>query len=345
MEFVFYHDWGSLPENASALFAKAEKESIFFSRPWFEILDNNSLDEGHSMLLACVVDDDSVLAILPLIRRTNETLQSLRNRHTPQYSLLIADQDQSEIIDCLAEGLSRLPFQALRLEPIAEKDSNLSSLQLSMESRGFSCQRYFRIYNWIHQLSGQSYEDYMAQRPAWLRNTIARKRRKLEREQGFEIRLFTGDDLEQAKADYNAIYQASWKANELIEGFLERLLKNMSASGWLRLAILYISGRPAAAQIWFVAHGKASIFRLVYDDAWKRYSPGTILTDYLVKYVIDVDRVEEIDFLTGNDAYKQDWMSVRRERWALVFIRDRETHGRGNPFVESLQGLLKRFRG
>ena len=51
-----------------------------------------------------------------------------------------------------------------------------------------------------------------------------------------------------------------------------------------------------------------------------------------------LNKVEEIDFLTGNEPYKQDWMSVRRERWALVFIRDRETRGRGNSFVESLQG-------
>ena len=295
------------------------------------------------MLLACVVDNDHVLAILPLIRRSSETLQSLRNRHTAQYSLLLAEHDQPQILDCLAEGLSQLPFQALRLEPVAENNDNINSLQQSLESLGFTCHRSFSSYNWVHQLAGQSYADYLAERPAWLRSTIARKRRKLEREQGFEIRLYSGDDLEQVKADYNAIYQASWKANELIEGYLEDLLLSFAAAGWLRLAILTISGQPAAAQIWFVAHGKASIFRLVYDDAWKDYSPGTILTDYLVKHVIEVDRVDEIDFLTGNDAYKQHWMSERRQRWALVCIRDRETLSRGNPFIELLQGLLKRI--
>jgi hypothetical protein len=40
-----------------------------------------------------------------------------------------------------------------------------------------------------------------------------------------------------------------------------------------------------------------------------------------MEYVIDTDRVEEIDFLTGNDAYKQDWMSERRERFLLSCVK------------------------
>ena len=38
----------------------------------------------------------------------------------------------------------------------------------------------------------------------------------------------------------------------------------------------------AAAQLWFFVQGKASIFRLAYDEEWKRYSPGSILTAYLM---------------------------------------------------------------
>ena len=61
-------------------------------------------------------------------------------------------------------------------------------------------------------------------------------------------------------------------------------------------------------------HKKANIYRLAYDPDWKKYSPGSILTEYLMHYVIDTDKVTEIDFLTGNERYKQDWMTIRRER-------------------------------
>ncbi|WP_408643276.1 GNAT family N-acetyltransferase [Thioalkalivibrio thiocyanodenitrificans] len=173
----------------------------------------------------------------------------------------------------------------------------------------------------------------MAARPARVRNSIARKERKLAREHGYTIRLYTRSGLRQAMADYNAVYHRSWKARELYGGLVEGLAYGLSRQGWLRLAILYVDKLPVAAQLWFVAHGKASIFKLAYDETWRRYSPGSILTKHLMKHVIDNDKVTEIDFLTGNDAYKQDWMSERRERCALYCInRPRPRQGIGRMF-------------
>lgn len=184
----------------------------------------------------------------------------------------------------------------------------------------------------------------MAGRPSRVRNTIARKQRKLEREHGYSIRLFTGDDLHQGMADYNTVYNASWKARELFGDFVDGLAQRLSGQGWLRLAVLYIAGNPAAAQFWFVSHGKASIFKLAYDESWKRYSPGSILIRYLMEHVIDVDQVEEIDFLTGNDAYKQDWMSERRERWGLYCAKPRPPKRRADRLLDTVKDWLQRYR-
>jgi hypothetical protein len=339
MEFVCYTDWDDLPDSANALFAKGEKDSLFFSRPWFENLTATALEGDQLMLLACVLEGESVLAILPLMKRTSDTWYSLSHNYTSLYTLLLAENHQQAILTCLVQGLSQLPFQFLRFTPIAEDDSHMHRLQSVMESSGFNCHRGFRFYNWIHRLQGQSFADYMAARPARVRNTIARKQRKLEREHGYNIRLFTGDEVPQAMEDYNAIYQASWKANELFGGLMDGLATRLSKQGWSRLAILYIEGQPAAAQLWFVVHRKASIFRLAYDEVWKQYSPGSILTRYLMAYVIDTDKVEEIDFLTGNEAYKQDWMSERRERWGLTCVNRRKPKGRFYLFVESLKAI------
>jgi hypothetical protein len=345
MEFVCYHDWDSLPQSANSLFAKGEKDSIFYSRLWFEDLASNSPKDDQIMSLACVVDADRVLAILPLVSRTAESWRSLSNVCTTHYTLLLAEHSQQEVLACMAEGLNRLSLQVLRLEPVAEDDRNIIRLQRAMESCGFSCYRRFGFYNWIHRLKGQSYKEYMAARPTRMKNTIARKRRKLEREHDYDIRLYTGDDVELGKADYDSVYKASWKAGELYHEFINSLVASLSAVGWLRLAVLNIEGQPVATQIWFVAHGKASIFRLAYDEAWKRYSPGSILTSYLMEYVIDIDKVEEIDFLNGNDAYKQDWMSVRRECWALICIKQNNAKSWRNVFTGSLKNRLKRGKG
>ena len=122
-------------------------------------------------------------------------------------------------------------------------------LQQTMESMGYECHRRFRFYNWIHRVQGQSFEDYMARRPSRVRNTIARKQRKLEREHGYTVSLYTDRHLQQALEDYNTVYRASWKANELYQGFIEGLAESVTDPGWLRLAILYIDDKPAACNI------------------------------------------------------------------------------------------------
>ena len=344
MKFECYSDWGQLPESANALFERAEKDSVFFSRAWFENLATSALDDDHTLVLACVVAGDRVMAMLPLMESTgSKTWYSLKHGFTPLYSLLLANDDQEQVLACLAQALSQLQVNGLLLEPVADDDSNINRLQKAMEKAGFSCEYIFRSYNWIYRLQGQSYEEYMADRPAKLRNTISRKKRKLEREHGFEIRLFTGEEVPRYMPDYYVVYNASWKQNELHNtGFQDRFIEDFSRAGWPRLAILYVKGQPVAAQLWFVHHGKASIFRLAYDKDWRHYSTGSILTRFLMEHVIDTDKVEEIDFLTGNDAYKQDWMSQRRERFLLSCVKELSPASRIERFVESLKRILKK---
>lgn len=329
MEFICFTGWDQLPDSAEALFTQAAEDSIFFSRPWFACLTRHRPAPCQDVLLACVVEDAYVLAILPLERREGEHYYALTNLYSSLYTLLLAEHAPPEVFECLARGLIQRPFSLLRLGPIAEDDSGLQSLQQAMEGMGIACHRRFGFYNWVHRTLDQSFDDYLRSRPTRVRNTIARKARKLAREQDYRIHLFS-ENWQQGLKDYHAVYQRSWKANEQYEAFIDDLACRLSEQGWLRLAILYVEDRPIAAQFWFVVHGKASIFKLVYDEQWKRYSPGTILTQYLMAHVIDTDKVQEIDFLTGNDTYKQDWMSQRRERYGLYCInKPRPLHGLG----------------
>ena len=339
MQFVCFSDLDQLPNSANALFEQSAKDNIFYSRQWFESLTTTALDCDQTMVLACVVAGNQVMAILPLMKGAGNAWYALKHRYTPHYSLLIADEEHEQVLACLAQGLGQLPINGLLLEPVDENDSRLNGLMRAMEAAGFGCEYFFRHYNWVYRVQGQSYEDYMASRPAKLRNTIIRKKRKLEREHGYEIRLFTGDEVPQAMSDYYAVYNASWKANEQFSVLVDDMVRRFSRAEWSRLAVLYVQGQPAAAQLWFVHHGKASIFRLAYDETWRQYSPGSILTAYLMEYVLDIDRVEEIDFLTGNDPYKQDWMSARRERLALSCVKKARTDGRFKRFFETLWRL------
>ncbi|MBC8518793.1 MAG: GNAT family N-acetyltransferase [Gammaproteobacteria bacterium] len=342
MKFKCYSKWSQLPAGVDSLFDHSGDESMFLTREWFEALDTIALEDGQSLLLTSVVDEESVLALLPLIGE-GEYWQSVSHRYTAIYSLLLAAERQPEVLACLAEGLSQHSIHSLQLSPVAEDDHNILGLQQALATFGYEPQKYFFFYNWIHRTQQHSFDAYMAGRPAQLRNTITRKQRKLEREHECKIRMFKGDEVQQGLIDYHSAYSASWKANEQYVALLDAVAINLSVPDWTRIAVLYIDGKAAAAQLWFVVHGQASIFRLAYDEEWKRYSPGSILTAYLMQYVIEIDKVEEIDFLTGNEAYKRDWMSLRRERWRLLFIKQNRSQGDSSTLMAMLKNGFKRI--
>lgn len=61
-----------------------------------------------------------------------------------------------------------------------------------------------------------------------------------------------------------------------------------------------------------------------------------------MEHVIDVDRVREVDYLTGDDAYKKDWMSHRRERWGIIAMNPRTPHGLITATGHTLRRTVKK---
>lgn len=322
MKFIRYGDISSLPDSAQALFEQSQQCSIFYSRVWFETLIEHALNESQTPLFLGVESEDKLLCLLPLLAHEDGSYRALSNHYTTHYSILIdASVDALEVLTCLADGLVTLPFSSLRLEPVDVFDPMLWTLQHALEPHGYKAHGYFSFENWITEVKPGAYQDYLLARPSALRNTLKRKLNKLNREQQYEFLLYTRESIDEALLHYQQVYQLSWKGNEKFADFTPALVKKLAALGWLRLGVLFIQQQPVAAQIWFVAFGKASIYRLAYDEAWKLYSPGSLLTAYMMRQAIDSDRVSQIDFLTGKESYKRDWMSIGQQRGGLQWVK------------------------
>ncbi|OYW50057.1 MAG: hypothetical protein B7Z34_07320 [Novosphingobium sp. 12-62-10] len=83
------------------------------------------------------------------------------------------------------------------------------------------------------------------------------------------------------------------------------------------MGIAEIGGQPVAAQFWTVEGGTAFIHKLAHDERFRKQSPGTLLSAAMFEHVIDRDGVSLVDFGTGNDPYKRDWMEEVRTRWRV----------------------------
>jgi CelD/BcsL family acetyltransferase involved in cellulose biosynthesis len=153
-----------------------------------------------------------------------------------------------------------------------------------------------------------------------LRSSVERGRRRLDRIGSWRVEIHRHDSPEVMRAleAYLSVYAHSWKEPEPCPEFMPSLVRLAAREGWLRLGVLWLGQQPVAAQVWLVHEAKASIYKLAYVKGREKLSAGSVLTAALMKHVMDEDRVSEVDYLSGDDAYKRDWMAQRRERVGLV---------------------------
>lgn len=160
----------------------------------------------------------------------------------------------------------------------------------------------------VLHVDGRSFADYWASRPGRLRNLVRRKSRNSAFTLSIADRLT--DNLWR---DYVDVLARSWKQAEPETGldFLHDLACRESAAGTLRLGFARLDGRPVATQFWTVDRGTALIHKLGHDSACDAGSPGTLLSHAMFQQAIDQDHVRLIDYGTGDNGYKTDWMERR----------------------------------
>ena len=131
-----------------------------------------------------------------------------------------------------------------------------------------------------------------------------------------------------AIAAFKEVYGASWKEEEAHPAFIERLIRDCAAQGTLRLANLYLEERPVATWLVICAQGTGILLKTAYDETLPgKLSVGGVLTLKIMRHLIDVDRVQRIDFGIGDEDYKSKWMSHRRERWGIMAYNRRSPKG------------------
>jgi hypothetical protein len=63
----------------------------------------------------------------------------------------------------------------------------------------------------------------------------------------------------------------------------------------------------------------------------------------MMQRVIEEDSVSRIDYLSGDDAYKADWMSERKEQHGLAAYNPRSPEGLAMLTSHTLKRMLKKL--
>lgn len=192
--------------------------------------------------------------------------------------------------------------------------------------------------HWL-DLAGLDHESWWAGRPGALRSTVQRKAKKGV----VDIQLLTAFDPG-SWAAYEQIYAASWKPEEGNAALLRAFAEAESFRGTFRMGVARIDGVPVAAQFWTVEEGTAFIHKLAHVEDSQKASPGTLLSAALFRHVIDVDHVRRVDFGTGDDAYKRDWMNRHEPLWRIEAFNSARIAAWGPAFKAFARSLLRNDR-
>ncbi|WP_333609377.1 GNAT family N-acetyltransferase, partial [Arsukibacterium sp.] len=293
-----------------------------------------------------VSDSEQTLMAVPIeenLRFNRPQLRLLSNFYSPMLELFYQSQTLSsaQAWQLLLIAISKLypNWLSLRATPLTAAQVDL----LINSANQHYCSAFSYKFSAHYQANCISLEQYWQKRPSQLRNTLKRKSRHLKQQQHrFELT---------AKPDaihiehYWQIYQHSWKHPEPSKAFINGLFEWGSMLGALRLGLLYIDEQVVACQLWLVHQKTAYIFKLAQNIEANQYSPGSLLTEYMINKIKQQDNIEQLDFLLGDDDFKALWMDEKQQIFGIEVLNQQCLTGRilaqFQQFKRSIKTLFK----
>lgn len=322
VDIKFFDDLAAAAQDAGGALDRAHQPLIYDRIDWFRRTIEHCPPPGKPLIARARNDKGAAWLFLAGHGAEAEALVSW---YTLEFAPVVSG-DGGKLLPGL---IGALKAARVTLSPIADPEPIAAAFRVA----GWRVFVTRATVNWQLRPPA-SFDEFWATRPSRLRNTVERKRKKA----GLEIAVHCGFDA-QAWADYRAVYEASWKPNEGSWDFMESFAEAEGAAGTLRLGIAHKDGVPVAAQLWHVENGRATIHKLAYADSAKDLGPGSILSAAMFRHVIEEDRPALIDYGTGDQPYKAEWMDEAVPLWRIEAfhpLRPAAWPGLGKRLLSSL---------
>jgi hypothetical protein len=336
------------PDRVRELFEFAEGGNVGFGHVWYANLLDKVYPDGQGVEFYVLWEDGVPMAGLPILvarQWGGTTARSLTNFYSALYAPAMGPTaTEAHLVPVLrAIRECHAPLVSFRFDPLDPESDSYRALKGALDTIGMRPFDYFCFGNWYLK-ADNDWATYLASRSGTLRSTIKRMNKKFGLAGGTLEIIQSDPELERGTRAYETVYAKSWKNPEPFPAFVPGLIATCAERRWLRLGIAWLGDSPIAAQLWIVCHGKASIYKVAYDENYKEYAPGTILSSHLLEHVLTKDAVTEVDYMIGDDKYKKTWMSDRRERRGLIAYNAANASGLVGLWREILGRILRRLR-
>jgi len=325
-----------IARRANLLDDPANPVNPFGTSAWILHFIDQVATKEWTIVIPEAVREGKALMLLCQRTRSAKNCSALSNYYASLFSPLVcASAQRANAANELVRQLTDLrPRRStIDLAPLDRHGSDTTWVSNGFRSYGWYVRQYACFGNWYLPCAGVSFDAYMETRDSQLRNTWKRKSKKLLAAGRIDV-ITDISDVEAGMDAYDAVYAKSWKRPEPYPNFVRGWARICAERGWLRLGIATVADKPVAVQFWIAYGSRAYIFKLAYDEGESQWSAGTVLTAHMIRHALEIDRVFEIDYLTGDDEYKKTWMTHRRERVGLKACNLRSLQGSSAAAVE-----------
>jgi CelD/BcsL family acetyltransferase involved in cellulose biosynthesis len=203
-----------------------------------------------------------------------------------------------------------------------EEDDNFNILKEIITKRDLKEREYFSFGDWFLDGINYSGDEYIKKRSKNTRSGVGKKARRMEKLGHLEFRVGTErEKLDEYLALYQEVRGKSWKHPERDIAFLNDARRMAAEKQCLKFGFLFLNSSPIATLFAIISKNTAYLMEVVYDSEFDRFSPGEIIHGEFIKYLIDVDRITEVDALRGDEPYKKSWTPQRRERRGILVFK------------------------
>jgi hypothetical protein len=328
-------EFANLKDVWNSLVEKNESYVPWLSWDWFNLCLKYSLD-GNKLFIWLLYKGDSVAGIAPFSIK-HETykgilkakkIELLGNVYSPIRNFVFCNS-RGEAKVTLTSHLIRYfcevyrDWDILEFDSIPEENDVFKTIKDVISSCRLEHKTYLCFGDWYLNGINYRYDQYFSNLPKAIRKDIQYCQRSLQKKGTLRFEL--KKDIRSFEHDsnlYDELREKSWKAPEKDRTFHREFEKIAAERGWLRFGFLLHDDNPIASQKWIVCNKRAYILAVLYHEEYHKYSPGKILTSEMAKWVIDEDKVVEIDFMRGDDPYKKDWTPNRRERKGITLFNN-----------------------
>ena len=171
------------------------------------------------------------------------------------------------------------------------------------------------------KLSGHSWPSYLASLGSAHRYNVQRRLKNLTKQ--FDVRFEQATSEEQRREALELLidlHNRRWSerggsqsfATAALRAFYDDVSRSGLELGWLRLFILRLDGRPAAALHGYQYGGVFSFYQAGFDPAFAKQSVGLVTMALAIKSAIE-EGADEYDLLHGDEPYKYQWADKTRD--------------------------------